>query len=236
MIKRKLRKAVFVILSVTGIAVAAPKIEFSLTKYNFGKVEQGEKASYDFKFSNTGTDALIIEEVRSSCGCTATKPSKKNLSPGESGKIGVTFNTKGYAGNVRKTVTVRSNDPEQSSITLAIEGIVSVDIRVLPSNIYVYSNEIKDPKSPAKRQIEVRNFSEKSYHILSVKSETPSVYVDIDPLAFPIEIHPEETQYINLDIAVLDMEKKWKKLGDVIVETDSKKNSKFTVGIFVSKQ
>ena len=65
------------VLLLFTIITASPKIEFSSTEYNFGRLNQGEKADYDYKFENTGDDTLKIDKVKSSCGCTATMLSKK---------------------------------------------------------------------------------------------------------------------------------------------------------------
>ena len=49
---------------------AAPVISFETPVYQFGKVQQGEEIRHDFKFSNQGSQVLVIEDVRPSCGCT----------------------------------------------------------------------------------------------------------------------------------------------------------------------
>ncbi|MDR2009663.1 MAG: DUF1573 domain-containing protein [Bacteroidales bacterium] len=100
----------------------APKIEFKEFEHDFGTIKQGEKVSYNYVFNNSGKTDLIIRKIKTTCGCTATNPEKMVIKPGESSHITVTFNSAGKKGNQQKTITVISNDPNQSSIALKIKG------------------------------------------------------------------------------------------------------------------
>lgn len=102
----------------------APKIKFEDTEYDFGTIKQKEKASTKYVFENTGKSDLIIRKIRASCGCTATKPEKSVIKPGEKSHIDVTFNSAGKRGKQRKTITVITNDPKNSTTRLRIKGTV----------------------------------------------------------------------------------------------------------------
>ena len=60
--------------------------------------------------------------MKASCGCTAASPSKKELMPGESTNIDVTFNSKGSKGPQTKIVTVTTNDTDKPTVSLTIRG------------------------------------------------------------------------------------------------------------------
>ncbi|MHB8055564.1 MAG: DUF1573 domain-containing protein, partial [Candidatus Aminicenantales bacterium] len=130
--KRTLRHgAAFIILGavllVSGFAAAgAPKIVFKTDTWDFGKIKQGAPASYEFVFKNEGNEVLQIGNVESSCGCTAVLVSDKKVDPGKSGKIKVTFNSTGYAGEVVKYVYVETNDPAARRTQLKIQAAVDV--------------------------------------------------------------------------------------------------------------
>jgi hypothetical protein len=49
-----------------ALAWSAPAIEFQTQKHDFGNVAQGVQLEYQFEFSNTGTDELIIDAVNTS--------------------------------------------------------------------------------------------------------------------------------------------------------------------------
>lgn len=89
--------------------VDGPQITFADTSHDFGDIEQGEKVNYVFKFGNTGTEPLILSNVLTTCGCTATSWPRDPLAPGEEGEIAVSFNSAGKMGKQNKVVTVVSN-------------------------------------------------------------------------------------------------------------------------------
>lgn len=102
-----------------------PVMDFEETVHDFGKIIQGEKVSYTFKFKNTGKSDLLISKVSTSCGCTAPNYSKEPVKPGESGKIEVTFDSHNKKGFQNKTITVLANtDPNY--VTLFIKTNIEV--------------------------------------------------------------------------------------------------------------
>ena len=84
------------------------EFKFEKETYDFGKIPQGKPVSYEFKFTNVGTEPLIITKVESSCGCTIPKYTNAPIKPGEAGSISVTFNA-AQAAPFSKSVTIRSN-------------------------------------------------------------------------------------------------------------------------------
>ena len=110
-------------------------IQFEEKIFDFGAVYEGDAVIHIYKFKNAGQGVLKIEEVRSSCGCTAVNLTSKEIEPGGTGEIKVTFNSRNYKGRITKHIYVHSNDPDESIITLEITGIVKVDVEVNPKMI-----------------------------------------------------------------------------------------------------
>ena len=77
--------------------------------YNFGKVAEGEKVTYNFRFKNVGTKPLVISSTSASCGCTVPEKPDRPVLPGETGVIKVVFNSQGKAGHNEKNITVMAN-------------------------------------------------------------------------------------------------------------------------------
>lgn len=90
-------------------AAEGPQITFATSSHDFGDIVQGDKVNYVFKFENTGTEPLILSNVLTTCGCTATSWPREPLAPGEEGEIAVSFNSAGKMGKQNKVVTVVSN-------------------------------------------------------------------------------------------------------------------------------
>ncbi len=87
--------------------------------YNFGKVTDGEKVEYSYRFRNTGTQPLVVVQASASCGCTVPQKPEKPIMPGEIGFIKIVFDSKGRVGPAHKTITVASNaKPEFPALVL----------------------------------------------------------------------------------------------------------------------
>lgn len=87
----------------------APVMTFEKESYDFGKIKQGEKVLYDFKFKNTGRTPLIVSNATATCGCTIPEPPKDPIKPGGEGVIKVVFNSANKRGMQDKVVTITSN-------------------------------------------------------------------------------------------------------------------------------
>lgn len=89
--------------------VDGPQITFLESTHDFGDIEQGTKVNHVFEFENSGTEPLILSNVLTTCGCTATSWPREPIAPGEGGEIAVTFNSAGKMGKQNKVVTIVSN-------------------------------------------------------------------------------------------------------------------------------
>ena len=92
-----------------------PKIFFESTEYNFGQVPARSENQCFFEFSNIGDADLVIEDVKSTCGCTIAEPAKSVLKPGQSSEISAVY-TAGSYGTVHKQITIYTNDPDDHLI------------------------------------------------------------------------------------------------------------------------
>ncbi len=98
-------------------------ISFEETTHDFGTFAESDGIqTYDFKFTNTGNDMLVIHQAIASCGCTVPQFPKEPIRPGESGVIRVSYNGSGkFPGHFKKAVTIRSN-ATADMVRLYIEG------------------------------------------------------------------------------------------------------------------
>jgi len=100
-----------------------PVITFKTTLHDYGEIYKGSDGSYNFVFTNTGKEPLILSKPRSSCGCTVPSWPKEPILPGEENKIKVTYNTT-KIGAFNKSVTIYSNAKNKKTIVLRIKGKV----------------------------------------------------------------------------------------------------------------
>lgn len=98
------------------------KASWAKDMHDFGEIPKGVPVSVEFLFTNTGDGALIIKDVTTSCGCTASDYAQEPIMPGKSSKIKVTYNA-ANAGAFSKSITVNSNDEGKTKV-LFIKGVV----------------------------------------------------------------------------------------------------------------
>jgi Protein of unknown function (DUF1573) len=116
-----------VIDPITGEAVPEKltTISFEEVTFDFGKIKQGDVVKHKFKFTNTGTNPLILENVKPSCGCTALEWPKEPIAPGKSGEIEAQFSSAGKSGPQMKNITLTLNSAERlERLTFTGEVIV----------------------------------------------------------------------------------------------------------------
>jgi Protein of unknown function (DUF1573) len=93
----------------------APVFKFIEETHNFGNIKEGPEAVYEFVFTNTGKEPLIIQDCKASCGCTTPDWSRAPVLPGQKGSITVKYDTKGRAGTFNKSIFIASNAKTKGS-------------------------------------------------------------------------------------------------------------------------
>jgi hypothetical protein len=91
-------------------------------EHDFGKIDQQTENEHIFKFTNTGTEPLIISAAKGSCGCTVPQYPKEPIPPGEEGEIKVVYKPGKQKNKQTKRVTVTANtEPEQTVLKITAE-------------------------------------------------------------------------------------------------------------------
>lgn len=98
------------------------KISFECVEKDFGKLNFNGDGSCSFLFSNTGNTPLVIQYVKTSCGCTVADWPQKPIKPGMGGVLKISYDTS-HLGVFYKTITVFYNG-KGSPATLFIKGSV----------------------------------------------------------------------------------------------------------------
>jgi hypothetical protein len=84
-------------------------IEVIETKFDFGKIKDGDKVRHTYMVKNAGTNPLVISNVQVSCGCTAPFFPKEPIAPGKTGEVTLEFNSAGKSGMVNKNALIIAN-------------------------------------------------------------------------------------------------------------------------------
>ncbi|HVN64704.1 MAG TPA: DUF1573 domain-containing protein, partial [Candidatus Binataceae bacterium] len=103
--------------------------------FNFGTALEGTMVRHTFKVENTGKGYLDIRGVKTSCGCTAAKPTKTHLAPGESSEIAVGFDTRFESGHQERVITASTNDPKNPEIKMTMQGTIKPQVAAVPKDV-----------------------------------------------------------------------------------------------------
>ena len=109
-----------------AMAKKYPEIKFEQTVVDFGLFSQDETLhTCTFRFTNTGKAKLVINYVSTSCGCTVADYPKDYISPGGTGEIKVTYDSKGkMPGKFKKSIMIYTNCKDDLS-RVYIQGEMS---------------------------------------------------------------------------------------------------------------
>jgi len=197
--------ALALLIAAAGFALAAkqPRITFKKDSWDFGKIKQGDEPTYEFVFKNEGDGALTIKNVETSCGCTAALVSDKKIDPGASGKIRVSFSSRGYSGEVTKYIYVDTDDPGAPRLQLKISAAVDVPPQPrIDLDKYTYDAGLLVEGESLIGQVTVKNRGELE---LRFECELAGATFSVEgkPAKFPIKIAAgkETTLDISLGLA-----------------------------------
>lgn len=99
----------------------AQEITFNETAHDFGEIDEEDgDVSYDFKFTNTGNQPLVIKEIITGCGCTSAKWAKKPYQPGAKGVIRIIYHPEGRKNSAFNQVAeIFTNLKEVNTLTVS---------------------------------------------------------------------------------------------------------------------
>ncbi|MCD8172950.1 MAG: DUF1573 domain-containing protein [Alistipes sp.] len=123
--------ALAAMLASYGICPAQSTLVFDEEVWDFGNIREADgPVSHTFGFTNSGDNAIAIENVSVSCGCTTPSYSKNAVMPGGRGEVKVTYDPAMRPGYFSKEIYVISNGGANRD-KLVIKG----DVEPLPRTV-----------------------------------------------------------------------------------------------------
>ena len=153
-----------------------PTIFFKDSDFNFGQIYKGQKVEHIYKFENRGKDTLKIKKVKTSCGCTAAILTADTIPPGETGEIKATFSSDSISGNINKSITVASNDPDTPNYRLTISGEIIKDLIINPEHIDFGSVFVGKKTS---KTVSIKSQTEPDFKIKKITPSKPFIDASI---------------------------------------------------------
>ena len=144
-----------------------------------------------FHFTNTGSKAVDIRQIESSCGCTTTELEQRHYGPGASGDIIARYTVGDHVGLQTKTIAVTSSDREQPTM-LTLEVQIPEILRIAPP--YVSWKHGEPPKA---KQITLEQLQDAPISNIAVQSSNAGVSVAMQTLVkgrkYRLDIAPAQT-------------------------------------------
>jgi hypothetical protein len=89
------------------------------TLVDIGVAREGEIVRYDARVRNTGSEPMVIRDIKTSCGCTTSSFDKQPIAPGATAAFSLQLNTRGMWGVQHKLVEIlTSASPHPLAIAL----------------------------------------------------------------------------------------------------------------------
>lgn len=136
----------------------------------------GEKTvRAEFGFVNTSQAPVVIDSVKSSCGCTTAAPEKKVYQPGERGQITAVFTPGSRQGLQVKAIRVTVKG-EREPVTLTLAARIGPALQIDPPLVYWRTGDAPRPKV-----LRVTVPSDSGLRVTGVKSSDPQMEAALEP-------------------------------------------------------
>jgi len=107
------------------------KMVFEYLEVDYGTQVQNSDPIRKFPFVNEGSEPLVIQGAKGSCGCTVPRYPREPILPGEAGEVEVRYDTK-RIGPFTKTVRLTYNGTK-TPVVLTIRGKITQPPAGLPA-------------------------------------------------------------------------------------------------------
>ena len=142
---------------------------FEKQSHDFGTVARGSDVRYRFKVSNLYEEDVHISDVRTTCGCSAAKPTKYKLPSRDVAYIEVTMNTRRFIRRKDSNLIVTFDAPLYTEVRIPLTVYIRTDIVLNPG---AENFGAVDFGSPAQRKIEIAYAGRSDWAIQSVKTNS----------------------------------------------------------------
>lgn len=218
--------SVFGFLLIAVSLVSAQEVEYlTPSLIDVGEFNEGQLIEGTIKFRNPGNKPLLISDVKTSCGCTVPKLTKREYLPGETGTIDFTIKTTGFSGVIRKSITVLFENPGMQPGRFIVQAKIHPEVNLTPRYLN-FTKITADPDTTVTEYIELENNSDKSIHVSRVESSHP--FISVRPGS--IQIPPHKSQLFAVEVRPVKM---GRFRATINLATDNENKPTVTVPVFI---
>jgi hypothetical protein len=145
---------------------------FDKRTHDFGVVARGADTRYRFVVTNLYRDSVHISDVRTTCGCTAAKPTKHSLASRESAHIEVTMNTRKFMRRKDSNLIVTFDQPQYAEVRIPLTAYIRTDVVLSPGGVKFGA---VDHGTESRRTIKIDYAGRSDWSIRDVRSRNKHV-------------------------------------------------------------
>ena len=178
MIKYLKTLIIFACIVFSNDAISQPKIKIINPDIDFGEVKYSKETVVKrVDITNEGTDTLVINSVKPSCGCTVAEMMANKIAPGDTNFLVATLHLTNLSGKVNKSINIRSNDTSLGSSTINLFAIVLRPFEVTPK--YITFEKVIVEK-PTTTEILIQNNSNSDAVVKSVSFSNEGIICNLN--------------------------------------------------------
>ena len=126
-----------------GILQAAPVIRITPQTVLLGSFPANREQSCEFTVFNNGDETLLLDKIKSTCGCAVGEATVSELKAGDSTTVTVKIVPESITGPFSKVLFIHSNDPSTPIASVSVSGVSMPLVTVLPQN-YIYAGTLTE--------------------------------------------------------------------------------------------
>lgn len=176
-------------LLLLALPAGAQKIESQNTTIDCGQVMFRKPVTVEYELRNSGRRDLLINKVRTSCGCTTADYPKTAIKAGDKFKVRLTFDAR-QMGHFHKQAGLYSN-AQQEPYMLTMRGVVVEELvdfaGTYPVKLGIISADLNDVEFD---DVNWGDMPQKRIHIMNTSSEVVEPVVMHLPQYLKAEVSP----------------------------------------------
>ena len=210
-------------------SIRAQQIEYLTPRLiDLGRVREARVIEKTIRFVNMGNKPITIDQVRTTCGCTAAQIVGKAVVSGDTAFIDFTFNPRGYHGVVRKVITVMYEDKDIPEGKFVLQADVYSDLDVEPRFIN-FGAVKRNADTVLSEYITLENNSKESIYCHKVYTNDDRLHVSAASMA----IQPGKKYVINVTLKPVDP---GRHTYYVHIQTNNNMKPRINVPVFIAIQ
>jgi len=143
---------------------------FEEQSHDFGVVARGSDVRHRLKLTNIYEETVHIADVKTSCGCTAAKPSQDTLQSLESAYIEVVMDTRKFTRQKDSAIIVTIDAPQRAEVRIPISAYIRTDVVTEPGSVNFGS---VDKGETAERVIDLSYAGRGDWQIQNIENLPP---------------------------------------------------------------